>query len=252
MRLLGWVLLAGLALVWELVARAGIYEPLFFPRFTVVVSTFWALTISGEIPSQIAASLKNMFAGYFLAAAVAIPFGVMAGYSRKLFNCAEPTIELIRPLPATAIIPLAMLFLGVGPVEQIFVIFFSCSRIMVVNAIYGARSVDPRLIETARSYGYGGLRLVLRVVLPSALPQIMTGLRISLGIAVIIIIAAELMGSTSGIGFFTMDMQRSYSTAAMYAGVAALCILGYLLSRIFLLVEWQTMGWHRGLKNAVR
>jgi ABC-type nitrate/sulfonate/bicarbonate transport system permease component len=250
-RALGWLVLVGLALLWEAVARAGLYQPLFFPRFSVVLETFWDLVASGVIPHHIAASLTNMFAGYFLAAAVVIPFGVLAGYSRAVYNCSEPAIELIRPLPATAIIPLAMMFIGVGPLEQIFVIFFSCSRIMVVNAIYGARSVDPRLIETARSYGYSGLKLVLRVVLPSALPQIMTGMRISLAIAVIIIIAAEFMGSSEGIGFFTISMQRDYSTPAMYAGVLSLCILGYLLSRLFLLVEWQTMGWYRGMKSAI-
>ena len=121
-----------------------------------------------------------------------------------------------------------------------------------MNAIYGARSVDPRLVETARSYGYTGFRLVRRVVVPCALPQVMTGLRVSLAIAVVVIIGAEILGSESGIGYLSMMFQRGYETPEMYACVVTLCMLGYLLNQAFLWLERRSMGWYIGLMNTVR
>lgn len=246
-RALGWVVVLLLAGLWEAVARARIIEPVFFPAASVIVTTFGKLLVTGVLPYHIGASLMNMFAGYFLSALVVVPFGVLLGYHRALYDLFEPVIEALRPLPTTAIVPLAMLFLGVGPVEKIFLIFFACSRIMIVNAVYGARSTDPRLIETARMYGYSGFQLVRRVVFPSATPHIMTGLRISLAISVIVIISAEILGSDKGIGYYTILQQRNFSTPEMYAGVLSLCILGYLLNRLFILMEGRLMGWHTGL-----
>lgn len=249
---LGWGLLLVLVAAWEALARSGVIEPIFFPPVSVILATFGRLSASGVIPDHMLASLVNMFAGYFLAAIVAVPFGVLLGYNRALYNLFEPAIELARPLPATAIIPLAILLLGIGAVEKIFIIFFTCSRTMVVNAMYGAQSVDPRLVETARSYGYSGFRLVARIVFPASMPQIMTGLRVSLAIAIVIIVAAELLGSEKGIGHYTMLMQRTYSTPEMYAGVLSLCILGYILNRLFVLIEGRLMGWYAGLKSTMR
>lgn len=249
---LGWGVLVLLAAVWEAIARAKVIEPVFFPAASVILATFGNLLVTGVLPYHIGMSLLNLFSGYVLSALVIVPFGVLLGYHRALYNLFEPIIEFIRPLPTTAIVPLAMLFLGVGAVEKIFLIFFACSRIMIVNAVYGARSADPRLIETARVYGYSGFQLIRRIIFPSAMPHIMTGLRISLAISVIIIIAAEILGSDKGIGYYTILQQRNFSTPEMYAGVLSLCILGYLLNRLFLLVEGTLMAWHTGLTETRR
>jgi ABC-type nitrate/sulfonate/bicarbonate transport system permease component len=123
---------------------------------------------------------------------------------------------------------------------------------MVINAIYGARSVDPRLLETARSYGYSGFRLIWRIVVPSASPHIMTGLRFALAIAIIIVIGTEILGSDVGIGYLTLLMQRTYSTPEMYACVFSLCILGYVLNRLFRLVEGKVMAWYFGFTSTIR
>ena len=234
-RVLGWALLASLFLVWEAVAQAHLVSPLFLPTLTDVLF-----------------SLANMLAGYLLAALTAIPIGVMMGYSRRMHNLLEPAVELSRPLPATALIPLAILFLGVGPLESIAILFITCFRTIIVNAIHGARSVDPRLIETARSYGYRDFKLITRVVIPAASPQIMTGMRISLAVGVVVIIATEMMGSEAGIGYFTMVWQRTYATPEVYVGVLSLCLLGYGLHRLFQFGEMRMMGWHRGQSEARR
>jgi len=249
---LGWLGLLLLAATWEAVARAGIVMPMLFPTLTDVGAKFYEMMVSGEILRHMSASLVNMFAGYFLAAVLVIPAGIAIGYSARLRNLFLPTIEFLRPLPETAIIPLAMVLLGVGAIEKIFLVWFACARIMIINAIYGARSVDPRLIETARTYGYTGLRLIWRVVVPSASPHIMTGLRFSLAIAIIIIIGTEILGSDVGIGYLTLLMQRTYSTPEMYACIFSLCILGYLLNRLFRVVEGRVMGWYFGFSSTIK
>ncbi|MBI3091819.1 MAG: ABC transporter permease [Candidatus Tectomicrobia bacterium] len=245
-RPLGWMLILALLAAWEGIARSGLVEQVFFPPVSRILVTFARLLLSGVLPYHIGASLINMFAGYFLSVLVTVPFGILLGTSRPLYNLFEPIIEFLRPLPTTAIVPAAMLFLGIGSLEKIFLIFFACSKLMIVNTIYGARGTDPLLIETARTYGYRRLQVIRRIILPAASPSIMTGLRISLAISIILIIAVEMLGSDKGIGYYTILMQRSFSTTEMYAGVFALCILGYLLNRLFRLTEGRLMAWHAG------
>ncbi len=251
-RLPGWLLVVALVGAWEAIARAQLLPPIFFPTATAIAKSLWTLTASGEVPRNLAESLANLFAGYLLSAAVAIPAGILIGFYERLGKLFRPAIELIRPLPATAIIPLALLVFGTGPIEKIFIIFFACSRTIIVNAMYGAEGVDPRLVETARCYGYSGLSLVWRVVVPSALPQVMTGLRISLAIAIVVIVGAEILGSESGIGYLSMVYQRGYETTEMYACVVVLCVLGYVLNHAFLWIESRSMGWYLGQMSASR
>ena len=249
---LGWLLVIALGATWEYAARAELVSPLFLPPISTIIVTWWKLMADGTLPAHILETMRNMFAGYSLAALLAIPLGIFMGYSRPFFNLSDPTLELIRPLPATAIVPLAILFLGIGTAEKIFVVFFTCARIIVVNAMYGARNIDPLLLETARSYGYSGLRLMWRVVFPAAMPQIVTGLRTSLPIAIVVIIAAEMLASDKGVGFFTSLSQRTYATPEMYAGVLSLCFIGYVLNRVFQTVDGRLMAYHHGSKEITR
>jgi len=196
--------------------------------------------------------MTNMFIGFGLSVLIAVPLGIMMGHSRRVFNLLDPAIELLRPLPATAILPLAILFLGIGSAEKIFIVFFSCVRIIVVNAMYGARSVDLVLLETARSYGYSGFQLVRRIIIPAALPQVMTGIRISVPIAIVVIVAAEMLAGDKGLGFFTGLSQRTYATSEMYSGVFLLCIIGYVLNGLIQIIEGRLLGYHHESKKVVR
>ena len=250
--LLGWLIVFLLGVGWELVARAELISALFLPPLSAVLWTFWMLTLDGTLPANMLESMRNMFIGYGLAVLVAVPLGVFMGYSRAVFNLFDPAIELIRPLPATAVVPLAILFLGIGPAEKIFVVFFTCVRIIMVNAMYGARSVDPVLLETARSYGYSGFRLVRRIILPAAMPQIVTGMRISVPIAIVVIVAAEMLASDKGLGFFISLSQRTYATPEMYSGVVLLCIIGYVLNWLLQMIERRLLAYHHESKQFMR
>ena len=246
-RLNGLLVLIAMLPAWELVSRAELVNPLFFPAMTKIIRSFFELSITGAIPLQIVLSLKRAAAGYFLAAAVFIPLGIAMGLWRRIYDIFELVIELARPIPSPVIVPVAMLFFGIGDEMKIFVIFFSCAWPILLNTFDGVRGIDPVLLNTARTFGLSRWRTISRVVLPATSPQIMTGMRISLAITLILVVISEMVGSTDGIGYFILDSQRRFKVSQMYAGMLALAILGYALNQLFLVFYNWVMAWHKGL-----
>lgn len=248
----GFLVLLSLFAVWQLIAVHAVMSELLFPPITKVLASLYRMVVDGEIFEHATVSLRNMFAGLLFAMVIAIPLGILIGHSRKAKDLLLPSVELLRPIPETALIPLAIALFGIGDIQKIVLVAFGCSRILVVNAMYGARSVDPRLIDVARAYGYSERRLLTRVVVPAASPQIMTGLRYSLIIALILVISAEFLGSDKGIGFYTLFLQRTFETSDMFACVLFLCILGYVLNRAFKWIEMWTMHWSVGVSQRLQ
>jgi ABC-type nitrate/sulfonate/bicarbonate transport system permease component len=243
------VLLAALV-VWELVSRLEIVNPVFFPPMTRVLGSFFLLLISGDIPLQILMSLKRAAAGYLLAAVVFIPLGVAMGLFGWVYRMLEVIIETARPIPPPAVVPVAMLFFGLGDEMKIFVIFFSCAWPILLNTFDGVRNIDRVLIYTARTFGLTQGRVITQVIVPAASPQIMTGLRISLAITLILVVISEMVGSTDGIGYFILNAQRSFKVDQMYAGMLSLAILGYILNQLFLFFSNRVLGWNKGRQGA--
>lgn len=243
----GWLFLVALMLLWEGAAQAGWMNPLMVPPLSRIFQLFGEQFLSGQIPLQILASMKRAAAGYFIAAAVFIPLGVAMGLWRRVFDIFEVIVEMLRPVPPPVVIPVALLFFGLEDEMKIFVIFFSCAWPILLNTLDGVRSVDRVLLNTARTFGLSYGKIVWQVVLPAASPQIMTGLRVSLPITLILVVISEMVGSTDGIGYFVLDSQRRFKVAQMYAGMLALALLGYLLNQLFDLLHRRLLAWHWGM-----
>lgn len=241
----GFLLLV--VLLWEAAGRYGWIHELFFPPATKILVSFIHIILSGEIFGHIGVSLWRAGLGYLLAALIAISLGVLMGYWKSAYEAFELVVELLRAVPPPAIIPVAILFLGIGNPMKVFIILFSCAFPILINTMDGVRSVDPVLIRTARTFGLGQGRLIWKVVIPAASPFIMTGLRIALAIALILVVISEMVGATSGIGYFILDAQRSFRIPQMYAGMLVLALLGYALNRCFLVADAYLMAWHKGL-----
>jgi ABC-type nitrate/sulfonate/bicarbonate transport system permease component len=248
-KLNGLVVLVCALVVWELVSRLGLINPLFFPPMSRILGTFFGLILSGEILHQVLMSLKRAAAGYFLAALVFIPLGLAMGIFQRLYRLLEIVIETLRPIPPPVVVPVAMLFFGLGDGMKIFVIFFSCAWPILLNTFDGVRNIDRVLVYTARTFGLTHGRLIARVVLPAASPQIMTGLRISLSITLILVVISEMVGSSDGIGYFILDSQRRFKVTQMYAGMIMLAVLGYALNQLFMLCHKRILAWHEGLSR---
>ena len=238
--------------LWETISRFELANPLFFPPMTRIFNAFFALVLSGEIPHQILLSLKRASAGYLLAALVFIPLGIAMGFFDWLHRMLEVIIETARPIPPPVIVPVAILFFGIGDEMKVFVIFFSCAWPILLNTFDGVRNIDRVLLHTARTFGLSRAQAITKVILPAASPQIMTGLRISLPITLILVVISEMVGSTDGIGYFILDAQRRFKVAQMYAGMLSLALLGYLLNQLFFLFYDLFLGWHRGLTRKER
>ena len=248
-KLNGFFFLLGLLVAWELVAQAEWVSPLIVPPVSKILNSFSSLVWSGQIPLQILASLKRAAVGYLLAAIVFIPLGILMGLFDACHRGLEVIVEMLRPIPPPVVIPVAMLFLGLEDEMKIFVIFFSCAWPILLNTVDGVRNIDRVLLQTARTFGLSQQEIMWQVILPACSPQIMTGLRVSLPITLILVVISEMVGSTDGIGYFVLDSQRRFKVAQMYAGMLALAILGYVLNQLFNLLHRSLLPWHWGMNK---
>jgi ABC-type nitrate/sulfonate/bicarbonate transport system permease component len=244
--LLGFVLIAVLLGLWELSGVLRWVDPLSLPRMSSVAVTLWELLRSGELLRELAASLWRMFAGYFIGVALGVGVGLLMGSFRPVYQLLEPITEILRPIPSPAYVPIAILFLGIDDEMKLFMIAFSAFFPVLLNTYSGVRSVDPVQLQTARTFGVKGSRLLWQVVLPSAAPYIFTGMRVSLAVALIVMVIAEMVAASNGIGYFILAAQRGFKIREMFAGVVSLAVVGYVLNRVFLLIENRALAWYRG------
>jgi ABC-type nitrate/sulfonate/bicarbonate transport system permease component len=247
----GILFLISLAILWELVSRNKLISPLYFPPMSKNLVVFYQLMSDGTLPLELIRSFGRIFGGFFLAIVVIVPLGIAMGLFKPIYNLFEPLTELIRPLPPPAIIPVIMLFLGIGEAMKIIVIFFSCSFPILINTMDGVRSVDPTLVDTARTFGRNRYEIILQVILPASLHQIFTGWRVALPIALIVDIVSEMVGALNGIGRFILVMQRSFNIPEMYAGIFLVALVGYALNALLRYLNTALIGWHKAKFEAV-
>lgn len=214
-----------LLVVWEGVVRLRVVDAIYLPPPSQVFVGFYELIISGELWTHVRASMTRVFSGYLLAALLGIGLGLLLGWFRSLAAFFEPLIELFRPISAIALIPLAILWFGIGETSKIFLITYGTFFPILLNTIAGVRNTERVFIRAARTLGAGRARILLTVVIPSAVPFIYTGLRISMGIAMIVIISSEMVAADNGLGWFILDSERVYKTDLMVAGIITISVL---------------------------
>jgi ABC-type nitrate/sulfonate/bicarbonate transport system permease component len=232
--------------VWGL-ASAG-SETYYFPPLTDILSTFADTWLFERVGSDVVPSLVRMGLGFGIAVVVAISTGLLLGLSQRSRRAAAPIVEFLRAIPPPALLPFAILVIGVGDSMKVFIIAFVCVWPILLNTIDGVTGVDPTLRETTRVYGITGLDHLRRVMLPAASPQIFAGMRTSLSLALILMVISEMVASTNGIGYFVLQSQRTFAIPEMWSGILLLGILGYTLNGAFVLIERRVLRWHRGAR----
>jgi ABC-type nitrate/sulfonate/bicarbonate transport system permease component len=242
-RLSGVALIVFLLGCWEVAVQTGFAKSLSFPAVSEIFRSWGNLIASGVILEQLGASLYRMFMGYAIAAVLGISVGLLMGYFRWIDNFLEPVVELLRPIPTPAYIPVAILLLGLGTEMKVFLIATATFFPVLLNTYSGVKQVDPVQIDTGRTFGLNSYDIVKRIVLPSAIPHVFTGLRISLGIGLIMVVISEMVAANSGIGYFILQAQRSFEVAQMYAGIFTLGVVGYLLNFSFTRMERKIVHW---------
>jgi NitT/TauT family transport system permease protein len=198
---------------------------------------------SGTILTHIWKSMQRVYGGFFLAAAIGIPLGLMIGRIKVLRDLLDPTISLLRPIPVTAWLPLSMIFFGLGPNAAIFLVFLGAFYPILLNTIFGVRSVDMRLFEAAAMLGCSGSAMFRQVVLPASLPAIFNGLRIAHGFAWILIVVGEMTGVPTGLGSVIMDGRTLSRTDLVVTGMIVIGALGFLTDRIIVTISNRLLRW---------
>ena len=246
-RLTGLVCLLALVALWETVARLGLVTPQQLPAPSIIAVAGWNDIVDGDMPGQIWLTAQHLVVSFALATVIGVPVGFALGRVRLLHAALEPMIEFLRPMPVIAILPIAVLILGLGDMMIYSVIAFGAGWVILLHAMDGARGIDPVLIETGKTFRVSRLRRFVTIILPAAAPQTFTGLRVGLGIAVIITIVVELVsGFAGGLGDYIGTLEGALQTPVAYAGIIIIALIGYLLGQSLLLVEHRLMAWHRG------
>ena len=204
---------------------------------------------SATILTHVWKSMTRVYGGFFLAALIGIPLGLMIGRMKMLRQLLDPTINLLRPIPVTAWLPLSMIFFGLGPNAAIFLVFLGAFYPILLNTIFGVRSVDARLFEAANMLGCDGARMFRQIVLPAALPSIFTGLRLGHGFAWILIVVGEMTGVPTGLGSVIMDGRTLSRADLVITGMIIIGVAGFACDRLIVALNNYVLRWspqHRG------
>jgi NitT/TauT family transport system permease protein len=232
-----------LFLIWELTVRLGLVKAALLSPPSGAVSALLAYFVTGEIFPHLWASLQRGGTGFLIAVAVGIPLGLMIGSLKPVSQALSPVIEFLRQLPPLAMLPVFLLFLGLGFRSQLAIVIWASIWPILLNTITGAQAVDPRLVKAARTLGAKRSDLFLKVALPSALPTIMTGIRLGASYAFLVLVAAEMVGADSGIGFLILNNQYTFRIPQMYAAILILACFGVALNYGLVALERALTPW---------
>jgi NitT/TauT family transport system permease protein len=236
--------------VVEVLARKGLLTS-YVPPPSAIFAALWTGLINGDISSQIWVTISVYVRGLALATSLAILIGVLMGTYKPVFDALKIIVEFLRPVPSVAIIPLAILFFGLGATMRISVITYAAFWPMLINTIYGVRAIDPQALDVARNFGITGTEALWRVTFPSALASIATGFRISATIALVVTITTELIAGNNGIGFYISQMEQANRLPPMYAAILLTGILGYLLNTFYFTLEHRIVFWTPAARERV-
>lgn len=229
--------------IWEVLPRLGIFDPMFMPPFSAVIGAFIEALTSGELFAHISASLKRSFTGLFLAVVIAVPLGIFIGWFGRFERFLDPLLQIFRNTSTFALMPVFIIFFGINEVSKIAIILWGCSWPLLINSISGVKNVDPLLVKSARSMGTSNFWLFFKVILPASTPGILTGFRLSATHSILILVASEMMGASSGLGYMIHYQEQMFNIPAMYAGVVTLSLIGLAMNFVIVKLDSKILSW---------
>ncbi|TCS38007.1 NitT/TauT family transport system permease protein [Paucimonas lemoignei] len=240
--------IAALLAIWTAVTAGGWVEPDYLPSPLGIMQSFQTLLADGykdvTLHAHIGASLGRTLAGFVLGALLGIPLGLLTGYSRIGSAMISPLMAFIRPIPPIAFIPMAVLYFGLGELGKIVLIFFTAFNYAQVNAHAGAAGVPIAYHRAAQSLGLTRFQVFFGVVLPAAVPQIFTGLKVAMALSWAVVVAAELVGAQRGLGFMIADAAQMFQIPVVFIGIALIGVIGLLLNFILGWLEKVLVHWN--------
>jgi sulfonate transport system permease protein len=248
--LLSWLAPVAFVIIWEFAARTGWISAQVLPAPSKVLNTAIKLATTGGLLEDLRVSLLRAAAGFTIGGSIGFTLGILVGFSRIAEAAIDRSVQMIRAIPFLALCPLVIVWLGVGETEKIFLVALGVTFPIYINTTLGIRQVDPKLIELGRIQGLGLFELIRRIVLPGALPSILTGVRYALATAWLALVVAETIGAQSGIGFLAMDAREFLRTDVIVLTVAIYALIGVSADGIARLLERRLLAWHPNYGSA--
>ncbi|MER7414906.1 ABC transporter permease [Streptomyces cacaoi] len=229
--------LALLLALWETAPRLGLADRVFLPPFSEVATAWWELLRDGRLWDDVRASLFRSLTGFSLAVVVTVPLGLLIGWYRPVAAFLGPLLEVFRNTAALALLPVFVLLLGIGETSKVTIVLYACVWPVLLNTIGAVRTVDPTLLKLGRSMNLPPVRLFQRVILPACLPAVFTGVRLAGASAILVLIAAEMVGAKAGLGFLINNSQLNFAIPQMYAAILTVSALGVGFNQALVAVE---------------
>jgi NitT/TauT family transport system permease protein len=255
-----------LVVIWEACARAGLVGPVVLPAPSAVASrwlagllppapfeagagSYLAWLFSGELLSDTVSSLYRVLVGFFVGTALALPLGLAMGASPSAHQLLNPLIQVLRPIPPIAYIPLAILWFGLGNPPAVFLIALGAFFPVLMNTIAGVRNVDGIYVRAARNLGAGRALLFRRIIVPAAMPYILTGMRVGVGTAFIVVIVSEMIAVNDGLGYRILEAREFMWSDKIIAGMITIGLLGLGIDSLMTRLHDHLLRWRRGLEH---
>ncbi|HLR78846.1 MAG TPA: ABC transporter permease [Burkholderiaceae bacterium] len=230
---------------WELACRAGLVDPIFMPPPSDVLAKGIAMGEDGSLIGHVLASARRVMMGFLAATAVAIPLGIILGTSRYARAAFDPLLSFLRPLPSMSWIPLSLLWFGITETQKYSIVFMGTFAPALVYVIEATRNVDPLLIRAAQNLGASRWQVMREVILPGSLPQILSGMKVILGLAWTCVISAELVAAREGLGFLIMNGKEFFQTEVVVLGMVMISVTVLVTDFVFRLIENHILRWQQ-------
>lgn len=248
-KLNAWIVPMLILAIWQIASQTGWLQSRVLPAPWDVVKAFYTLSASGELWLHVKVSAGRALLGLLVGGGLGLLLGLLNGSSKLAATLLDSTLQMIRNIPALALIPLVILWFGIDETAKLFLVAVGVFFPMYINTFHGIRSIDPQLIEMGKSYGLTRWQLYRDVILPGALPSILVGLRFSLGLVWVLLIVAETISAQAGIGYMTMNAREFLQTDIVLVGILLYAFLGKLADILARLLERFLLRWHTGYQK---
>ncbi|MFG2994647.1 ABC transporter permease [Streptomyces sp. NPDC048257] len=235
--------LVALLALWETAPRLGLVDATFLPPVSEVATAWWELLGNGQLGQHTRASLARSFGGFAIAVVVAVPLGLLIGWYRPVAALLGPLLEVFRNTAALALLPVFVLLLGIGETSKVSIVVYACLWPVLLNTISAVGNADPTLVRLARSMDLSTPRLFQKVILPSSVPAIFTGIRLAGAVSILVLVAAEMIGAKAGLGYLINASQYNFAIPQMYAGIITISAVGVAFNQLLVTIERRLSTW---------
>ncbi len=245
----GFVVPLIILVLWQYAGTAGLILPTVLPTPLAILTSFYELTISGELAANLQISILRALGGFLLGGGLGLLLGILIGFSKKAESYLDPSLQMLRTVPHLAVTPLFILWFGFDELSKVLLIALGAFFPIYINTFLGIRSVDAKLFDVARVLEFNWYSQITRLIFPAALPNILLGVRLSLGIAWLGLVVAELMGSSAGVGYMIMDARQFSKTEKVFVGIIIFAVVGKLTDSLVRFFEQKLLKWRSSFQG---